>query len=200
MMADVMKQACDCRDWSCGLPPCDGCGEDHGGLEFGDKRLCRDCHLAAMWKRIEECEIRDPGSLDRRLAEVTEMLRDKPTRHRRHEGAVMKYLSPKDIADRFGISRAHAYRLIAGMRTVRLGDCVRVAERDLETYLSKHERKPWDNSTDVTLPETGTATTPPLKDDESREASAPRTSRSRKNASDLPSWAQRPIREAKKSG
>lgn len=64
------KQACSCRDWSCGLPPCDECGEDHGGIDMGDRRLCRDCHLDHMMKRIWEAERRDPGSLDRRIAEV----------------------------------------------------------------------------------------------------------------------------------
>lgn len=38
--------ACDCRP-HCGLPPCTGCGEDHGGHDHGgDVHLCRDCDLA----------------------------------------------------------------------------------------------------------------------------------------------------------
>lgn len=37
--------ACDCRPL-CGLPPCTGCGEDHGGHDRGSGvHLCRDCDI-----------------------------------------------------------------------------------------------------------------------------------------------------------
>ena len=39
------RRACYCSP-HCGLPPCTGCGEDHGGHDMGDgEHLCRDCHL-----------------------------------------------------------------------------------------------------------------------------------------------------------
>ena len=69
-----MKQACSCKDWGCGLPPCDGCGEDHGGLERDGKRLCRDCWQEASWAAIEAHERENPGALEKRLAEVVQML------------------------------------------------------------------------------------------------------------------------------
>jgi len=51
-MTTTMRQACDCKDWSCGLPPCDGCGEDHGGHKVGDKNLCRDCDLEFVFEHM----------------------------------------------------------------------------------------------------------------------------------------------------
>lgn len=65
-----MTQACQCKDWACGLPACEGCGEDHGGTEYEGQHLCRDCFQDAAWKRIADYEERNPGSLERRLAEL----------------------------------------------------------------------------------------------------------------------------------
>lgn len=37
--------ACHCRP-HCGLPPCTGCGDDHGGHDHGGGiHLCRDCDI-----------------------------------------------------------------------------------------------------------------------------------------------------------
>lgn len=49
-----LTQACDCLNWSCGLPPCAECGEDHGGLERQGRRLCRDCWQDEMMNAIAE--------------------------------------------------------------------------------------------------------------------------------------------------
>lgn len=69
-----MKQACECRDWSCGLPPCSVCGEDHGGIDMGAAgRFCRDCHLEYMMKRIGESIERDPEAFDRHLENVAKL-------------------------------------------------------------------------------------------------------------------------------
>lgn len=41
------QQVCDCDPW-CGLPPCDECGEDHGGNELNGRHLCRDCEIEEL--------------------------------------------------------------------------------------------------------------------------------------------------------
>lgn len=48
-MSDKTK-VCGCFD--CNLPPCDGCNDDHGGINMGDRRLCRDCFMEVMAARM----------------------------------------------------------------------------------------------------------------------------------------------------
>ena len=69
-MSDLIKQACDCRDWSCGLPPCAECNEDHGGLERNDRRLCRDCWQDEAMNAIAAHEKANPGVLKKRVDEL----------------------------------------------------------------------------------------------------------------------------------
>lgn len=43
---DHPRAPCSCP--VCYLPPCAECQEDHGGLDFRGRRLCRDCWLQAL--------------------------------------------------------------------------------------------------------------------------------------------------------
>jgi excisionase family DNA binding protein len=113
-----------------------------------------------------------------------------------------KYLSPTQIAERLGVSRAKVYRILHNLPRITLGKrCVRVLETDLDEYLANNARRPtWPSSTDDTKTETGTATTAHPKDAESSAAYGRKTRRSPANDSDLPNWAQRPLRVAKSKG
>ena len=54
-----------------------------------------------------------------------------------------RYLSPSEIAERLGVSRAKVYRMLHDIRRVKLGDrMVRVLESDLEAYLQERTIRP----------------------------------------------------------
>ncbi len=74
MDSEAEVSVCGCKD--CPFPPCP-CGEDHGSCPDG---LCRDCYHASLFKAIDEAEKRNPGSLEKRCAEVAEMLGGKAKR------------------------------------------------------------------------------------------------------------------------
>lgn len=53
-----------------------------------------------------------------------------------------RYLSPAQVAQRLGVSRAFAYRMLKSMRVVKLERTVRVAEEVLEEYVAARTSKP----------------------------------------------------------
>lgn len=71
---------CGCKD--CPWPVCEDCGEDHGSTQYGDKNLCRDCAHDAIFRSIDEHERKNPGSLGKRLSELTALFRGKRRRKR----------------------------------------------------------------------------------------------------------------------
>jgi hypothetical protein len=69
----------------------------------------------------------------------------------------MKYLSVPEVAQRLGLSRSKAYRVIKNMVRVNIDGAIRIPEDALTSYLASRTILPWDDSTGG--PRRGGATT-----------------------------------------
>ena len=108
----------------------------------------------------------------------------------------VRYLSPRDIAERLRISVRDVYRLVPDLPRLRIGRRIRVTESDLAAYLAKKTEQPWQaRSTDEASQVPCGATGPTRAASDTDEASERPTRKSRENGSVDMSWL-RPLKRA----
>lgn len=102
-----------------------------------------------------------------------------------------RLLTLGEVAARLSVSRRTASRVAAALPIVYIGRCVRVDERDLDSFIAAQKESPWDTSTSAAR-STGPSgrTRVAARTDEACE---PATEPSPANDSARPSWL-RPLR------
>jgi excisionase family DNA binding protein len=108
----------------------------------------------------------------------------------------VKYLSPEQIAEQLGVSRATGYRIAHSCLFVRVGKLIRIPEDALVRYLAQRTSEPdtWEPSISDTKAVRTTGTGPTPRTGTIGKRSALATRRSREPDSGNSSW-YRPIQQ-----